>query len=388
MQSAEAELAAEVKGWLARPRPRMPPRMPSLARTRAVTSCPSGSPTRGAAGAHPCSESGPRGRGQGRAAAAAGRAGPVRGHGRSWPAGARPGRRSAGAGAAQLHRSRQPDHEDQGWLHPGLQRPARRRQRPSDHRRPAPTTNGRDQAGLVPLLEPPRPRSAGSPASSRPMPATSARPTSKRGGARHPGHRRPAGASTATPLRVVSARSGRASRMAAMAARTQARRPTLALSPAQADRRAGLRPDQARPRLPPVPLARPRQGPGRVGADLHRPQPDQTGQHPTCLSPRSPEPRPSRHAHHDRQRVTRANATQPFHYSDRLLGRPSFRSPCTYDICRRIRKWYQAPTVRRLRHYGLTSVASRGSQPRPALSRECRQVLCVVVPAAEGGNSR
>ena len=54
---------------------------------------------------------------------------------------------------------------------------------------------------------------------------------------------------------------------------------------AQTDRRAGLRPDQAGPRLPPVPAARPRQGLQRMGDDLHRPQSPETV-HPRkgCLS--------------------------------------------------------------------------------------------------------
>ena len=128
MQSAEAALAAEVKGWLAQAE---------------------------AADAAEDAELGPDRRGDElpdwvadqqarleriRAAKAALEAeakadppprtpspGPSSGmvdHGRP---GARPGRRPARAGAAQLHRSRQPGHEDQGRLHPGLQRPARGR---------------------------------------------------------------------------------------------------------------------------------------------------------------------------------------------------------------------------------------------------------------------
>ena len=55
------------------------------------------------------------------------RARPVFGHERPWPAAARAGRRAAGAGAAQLHRPRQPRAQDPGRLRPGLQRPARGR---------------------------------------------------------------------------------------------------------------------------------------------------------------------------------------------------------------------------------------------------------------------
>ena len=74
----------------------------------------------------------------------------------------------------------------------------------------------------------------------------------------------------------------------------------------QQDRRAGLRPDQGRPRLPPAPLARLRSSQPRTGAALHRPQPHQacrppprlrTGlcpsrqaRHATQASIRSPEP--------------------------------------------------------------------------------------------------
>jgi transposase len=43
-----------------------------------------------------------------------------------------------------------------------------------------------------------------------------------------------------------------------------------ALSAPKADRRAGHRPDQAGPRLPPVPAPRPGQGQRRMGAHLHR----------------------------------------------------------------------------------------------------------------------
>ena len=48
-----------------------------------------------------------------------------------------------------------------------------------------------------------------------------------------------------------------------------------ALRPAHGNGGTGLRPDQAGPGLPAVPAAGPGEGPGRVVADLHRPQPAQ-----------------------------------------------------------------------------------------------------------------
>ena len=50
---------------------------------------------------------------------------------------------------------------------------------------------------------------------------------------------------------------------------------SAALRVADANCGAGLRPDQARPRLPAVPAAGTGEGPGRVVTDLHRPQPAQ-----------------------------------------------------------------------------------------------------------------
>ena len=55
--------------------------------------------------------------------------------------------------------------------------------------------------------------------------------------------------------------------------KAQARRLSKPVSIAQTDRRAGLRPDQAGKRIPPVPSAQHRQGQSRMGHDLHRPQP-------------------------------------------------------------------------------------------------------------------
>ena len=43
-------------------------------------------------------------------------------------------RRARSQSPAELHRSRKPHHEDEGWLHPGLQRAGRRRCRGAGHR--------------------------------------------------------------------------------------------------------------------------------------------------------------------------------------------------------------------------------------------------------------
>src|ERR1700687_3146026 len=58
--------------------------------------------------------------------------------------------------------------------------------------------------------------------------------------------------------------------------KAQARRLSKPVSIAKTDRRARLRPDQARKRLPPVSPAQPRKGESLMGHDLHRPQPRKT----------------------------------------------------------------------------------------------------------------
>src|SRR4051812_40043837 len=77
------------------------------------------------------------------------------------------------------------------------------------------------------------------------------------------------------------------------------------LPAAQASGRAGVRTDQARQRLPPVPLAWPRSGPGRMGHDLHRPQPPQARNGTRVNAPSAASD-------------TR-DQTSESHYSDRLL---------------------------------------------------------------------
>jgi hypothetical protein len=62
---------------------------------------------------------------------------------------------------------------------------------------------------------------------------------------------------------------------ASQARQAQTRRPPQPISPATADRRAGLRPDQAGQAISPIAAARHRQGRGRMGPDPHRSQPQQ-----------------------------------------------------------------------------------------------------------------
>ena len=187
-----------------------------MALSGAATSCPAGSRTnrRGwNASARPRRRWRPR-----EADRPGRRAGPVHGHGRSWPTGTRPGWRSTGAGAAQLHRPRQPGAQDQGRLGPGLQRPARGRQRPPDHRRPAPDHQrqrsgwpGAAARGHHGRARPQAPRAPqthrSGPASGRCRLLPRDEPRSA-GGAASGAIWRPAGAAMATPIRAASGRSG------------------------------------------------------------------------------------------------------------------------------------------------------------------------------------
>ena len=144
MKSAEAALAAEVEGWLARrPRPRMRPRTPSSwRRTGAATSCRTGWPTssarleriRAAKAALEAEASGCRADPETRAA------GRLLGHALS---SGRPqrGRRMAVRRTGRSATSPTPTAASMttrdGFI-AGLQRPDRGRRRASDHRRPAP----------------------------------------------------------------------------------------------------------------------------------------------------------------------------------------------------------------------------------------------------------
>ena len=62
------------------------------------------------------------------------------------------------------------------------------------------------------------------------------------------------------------------------ARQAQAGRTAKSVQAAKADRRAGVRTDQAGTRLPPVPVAWRRESTRRMGVDLHRPQPHQARQ--------------------------------------------------------------------------------------------------------------
>jgi Transposase DDE domain len=69
---------------------------------------------------------------------------------------------------------------------------------------------------------------------------------------------------------------GPATRVEAMRAKDQSRWIRQPLPAAQATPRAGVRADQTGARIPPIPVARLRQGARRVGTHLHRPQSSQT----------------------------------------------------------------------------------------------------------------
>ena len=120
-----------------------------------------------------------------------------------------------------------------------------------------------------------RPISAASPRRFRPTPAIAARtiwrrsrrgrstPISPPGRAKHPGR---------------DHAQGRRRRLTqTMRTQAQARRLSQPIPIAKADRGAGVRTDQASTRLPAVPAARHRESAGRMGADLHRPQPHKAG---------------------------------------------------------------------------------------------------------------
>lgn len=109
MKRREAELEAEVDRWLKAARPPMRRRTSSTA-TGVATKCPIGWPT---------SRSG------------------LRRYARPRPQEERQDadeNRARRQGATQFHRPGEPHPEDQGRLHPGLQRPGRGRWCPSDHR--------------------------------------------------------------------------------------------------------------------------------------------------------------------------------------------------------------------------------------------------------------
>ena len=203
MAQAEAALAAEVEGWLAqaerRGRGRRCRAWRRPARRRAARL---GRRQAGAARAHPRGQGGARGRGQGRAAARDAEPGPSSGmsdHGR-------PRRAPDGGPPARAQRNfTDPDSRILKTRDGFIQGYNGQLAVDAAHQiivAQRLTTNGSDQAGLVPLLDATRPRSAASRARSRPMPASAARANLEAlGGARHPrlsraGPRRPRHAPT------------------------------------------------------------------------------------------------------------------------------------------------------------------------------------------------
>ena len=179
-------------------------------------------------------------------------------------------------GAAQLHRSGEPHPEEQGRLHPGLQRAGRGRWRGADHRRACASRRAR-ATRISSRRSSTASRPISAPGRRRPPPtrATARRPTlqalAERGVAGYIATGR------AKHRRRRQARDRRAAD-AGHAAQAQAGGMAQPLPAEEADRGAGVRTDQAGTRLPPVPAARRREGACRVGADLHRPQPHQARQ--------------------------------------------------------------------------------------------------------------
>ena len=225
----------------------MPPRTPSTAPTGAATSCRTGCATSSAAGADPGGQGGARGRGAGRRGRQAGPRHQGRRLAARTPAAAsrstRPACRSP-SGAAQLHRSREPDHEGPRRLRPGLQRPGRGRRDAQIIWRTSLTNNAADQApscrcstATAQRRRSPREVSADtgycSEANLDDLPSARIRGYVATGRA----HGKP-------PRWRRGQRRGPRSRPCAAA---QTRRPPQPLSTAQADRRAGLRSDQAAP---------------------------------------------------------------------------------------------------------------------------------------------
>ena len=178
-------------------------------------------------------------------------------------------------GAAQLHRSGKPHPEDQGRLHPGLQRAGCGRWRGADHR------------GAWPDAEHERPRPTGA---AHRWDRRQSRPQAQGSLSRCRLLQRgePAGPGRARHQRLRRHRTRQASRRRQTqdhwaadqgdARQAQAGRMAKPLPAQEANRRAGVRTDQASKRVQAVPVARRRESEGGMGVDLHRPQPHQARQ--------------------------------------------------------------------------------------------------------------
>src|SRR5215218_10105455 len=179
-------------------------------------------------------------------------------------------RRARSQDAAQLHRPGQPRAAHQGRLYPGLQPAGGRRRGSPDHRRPHPDLIDERPwtARAPPRRHPSQSRSPPPGGLCRQRISERSQPREPRG-ARHQGlhrngTRQAPGRRQAKDRRPVDP--GNATKI-------EAGRMAKPVSVQEADRGTGVRTDQAGPRLPPVPAARHRRRCGRMGDDLHRPQP-------------------------------------------------------------------------------------------------------------------
>src|SRR5215207_6544589 len=177
---------------------------------------------------------------------------------------------AAAQGATQLHGSGQPRAAHQGRLYPGLQPAGGRRRGGPDHRRPHPDLIDERPwtARAPPRRHPSQSRSPPPGGLRRQRISERSQPREPRG-ARHQGlhrdgTRQAPGRRQAKDRRPVDP--GNATKI-------EAGRMAKPVSVEEADRGTGVRTDQAGPRLPPVPAARHRRRCGRMGDDLHRPQP-------------------------------------------------------------------------------------------------------------------
>src|SRR5215218_9472566 len=179
-------------------------------------------------------------------------------------------RRARSQDAAQLHRPGQPRAAHQGRLYPGLQPAGGRRRGSPDHRRPHPDLIDERPwtARAPPRRHPSQSRSPPPGGLRRQRISERSQPREPRG-ARHQGlhrdgTRQAPGRRQAKDRRPVDP--GNATKI-------EAGRMAKPVSVEEADRGTGVRTNQAGPRLPPVPAARHRRRCGRMGDDLHRPQP-------------------------------------------------------------------------------------------------------------------